>query len=115
MKKEEFYETNYSLDEIEMDPRFIICEKEMKLVFGIQLIFTIVSITAAYLLGSGDPRNYSYILGLPTWWFAIIAISVIFAAIVMYITKYKLVDMSLTDEIRDDELVEKIINESNIL
>jgi uncharacterized membrane protein YhdT len=107
MKREEFYETNYSLDEIEMDPRFIICEKEMKLVFVVQLIFTIVSITAAYLLGSGDPKNYSYILGLPTWWFAIIAISVLFTGIVIYITKFKLVDMDLADEVRNDELALK--------
>jgi uncharacterized membrane protein YhdT len=107
MKREEFNETNYSLDEIEMDPRFIICEKEMKLVFVVQLIFTIVSIAAAYLLGSGDPKNYSYILGLPTWWFAIIAISVLFTGIVIYITKFKLVDMDLADEVRNDELAVK--------
>ncbi|WMJ78444.1 MULTISPECIES: YhdT family protein [unclassified Sedimentibacter] len=107
MKKEEFYETNYSLDEIEMDPRFIICEKEMKLVFGVQIIFTLVSIIAAYLLGSGDPNNYSYILGLPTWWFAIIVISVIFTGVVIYITKFKLVDMELSDEVENDDLAVK--------
>lgn len=103
MKKEEFYDTNYNLEDIEMDPRFIICEKEMKLVLSIQILFTIVSIAAAYLLSKGDPNNYSYILGLPAWWFAVIATCVIFTGIVIYIVKFKLVNMSLTDEVSDEK------------
>jgi len=98
MKKEEFYERNYSLDEIEADPRFIVCEREMKLVLGIQVAFTIASIAAAYFFGRGNPENYSYIMGLPLWWFAVILISVIFTAIVVWIVKFKLVNMNLTDE-----------------
>lgn len=103
MKKEEFYETDYDIDEIDSDPRFVICEKEMKLVLSIQIIFTIISIAAAYFLGSGDPNNYSYIMGLPVWWFAVILISVIFTGIVIYVTRYKLVNMNLTDEINIKE------------
>lgn len=110
MKKEEFYDTNYNLDDIEMDPRFVICEKEMKLVLGIQILFTIITIAAAYILGKGDPNNYTYIMGLPAWWFAVIATSVIFTGIVIYIVKFKLVNMSLTDEVSDEKVKSKKSN-----
>lgn len=103
MKKEEFYDTNYNLEDIEMDPRFIICEKEMKLVLSIQILFTIICVVVAYILGKGNPSNYSYIMGFPAWWFGVIAISVIFTAIVIYIVKFKLVNMSLTDEVSDEK------------
>ncbi|MCQ1530729.1 YhdT family protein [Lutispora saccharofermentans] len=98
MKKEEYYDTNYDFKEIEMDERFIICEKEMKLVFIIQILFTVLSVAAAYLLGRGNPEDYTYIMGLPAWWFAVISISLIFLGTVIYITKFILVDMDLGDE-----------------
>lgn len=103
MKKEEFYDTNYNLEDIEMDPRFIICEKEMKLVLGIQVLFTVITIAIAYILGKGDPSNYSYIMGFPAWWFGVIASSVIFTVVVICIVKFKLVDMNLTDEATEEK------------
>ncbi|MBK5251671.1 MAG: YhdT family protein [Peptostreptococcaceae bacterium] len=103
MTKEEYYDTNYELDEIEVDPRFVICEKEMKLVFSIQLAFTTVMITLGYFLGRGDPKDYTYILGMPTWWFVSIVTSFIFFGIIVYVVKFKFQDMSLDDTIESTE------------
>lgn len=99
MKREEYFDTNYEFDEIEDDPRFKVCEKEMKLVLSVQLAFTFLTIAAAYILGRGNPADYTYILGIPAWWLAVILISFAFFGIVIYIVKFKLQDMSLTDEI----------------
>lgn len=104
MKKEEYYDTDYDMDEIEVDPRFVTCEKEMKLVYGVQILYLIVMITVAYTLSKGDPRDYGYILGLPAWWFAVISIAVIFAGIAIYISRFKLTNMSLTDNIETDDV-----------
>lgn len=99
METKEFYETKYSFDEIEVDPRFRICEKEMKLAFGVQIAFTLISVFVAYSLGSGDPKNYTYIMGLPAFWFASIVILFIFLGIIIFITKKVFKDMDLTDEV----------------
>ena len=98
MDKREYYEINYSFGEIEVDPRFNTCEKEMKIVYIVQLLYTILTIAITYFLGKGDPKDYTYIMGLPLWWFANIVITIIFAAIVYSLTKWKFVDMDLMDE-----------------
>ena len=99
MNHDEFYSRDYNVDEIEMDHRFVRCEKEMKIVIGIQLLFTIVTIGVAYYFGSGDPNEYTYILGLPAWWFLVILTTLVFMGIAVYITKFVLKDMSLDDEL----------------
>lgn len=103
MKREEYFDTNYDFDEIEDDPRFIICEKEMKLVIAVQLAFTFSVISAGYFLGRGNPADYTYIFGLPAWFFAVLVISFIFFGIVIYVVKFKLQDMDLNDEIEEIE------------
>ena len=98
MNKEEYYDRNYSFDEIEIDPRFKRCEKEMKITFGVQILFTLLTVFIAYTLGKGPVEEYKYIMGLPAWWFATVLIAVIFTCIVIGITKFVFQDMDLTDE-----------------
>ncbi|MBA1334573.1 MAG: hypothetical protein HPY66_2422 [Firmicutes bacterium] len=98
MNKEEYYDRNYSFDEIEIDPRFKRCEKEMKITFGVQILFTLISVFVAYTLGKGPVEEYKYIMGLPSWWFAVIVVTIVFTFIVIGITKMVFKDMDLTDE-----------------
>jgi uncharacterized membrane protein YhdT len=98
MNKEEYYDRNYSFDEIEIDPRFKRCEKEMKITFGVQILFTLISVFVAYTLGKGPVEEYKYIMGLPAWWFAVIVVTIVFTIIVIGITKMVFKDMDLTDE-----------------
>lgn len=98
MNMEEYNNTNYSFEEIEVDPRFKICEKEMKICFIVQILYTLLTIGIAYFIGRGDPKDYTYVMGVPAWWFSVILSSIIFMGIVIYITKVIFVDMDLTDE-----------------
>jgi uncharacterized membrane protein YhdT len=98
MADRDYYRTDYSFEEIEVDPRFKICEREMKISFLIQTLFTLCTIAAAYILGRGNPEEYLYVMGLPLWWFAVIAICFVFLGVVVYITNNVFVDMDLTDE-----------------
>lgn len=97
MKKEDFYSTDYDINEIEDDERLLICKKEMKLVFFVQLMYTFILILVAYFLGKGDPKHYTYILGLPLWWFTSLALTFLFLFVIMYIVKYVFVDFDLND------------------
>lgn len=98
MNKEEYFDRNYSFDEIEIDPRFKRCEKEMKIAFGVQILFTLISIFVGYTLSKGPVDQYDYIMGLPAWWFATVLVTVVFTFIVIGITKMVFRDMDLTDE-----------------
>lgn len=108
MKREEFYDKDYNLEDIEVDDRFKICNKEMKLAYGLQIIYMITLITVAYTLGRGDLREYSFIMGMPTWWFAVMVTAISFAAIAIYISLTKFTDMSLTDESYEEEETNRI-------
>lgn len=99
ISKKEYYETNYNIDEIEEDPRFKVCAKEMKITFGIQLIYTVITMTAAYVIGKGDPKDYTYIMGMPAWWFAVMVICLIFLGIIIFVTNKVFVNMDLHDEV----------------
>jgi uncharacterized membrane protein YhdT len=98
MTKKEYFDRDYSFDEIEVDPRFKRCEKEMKITFAVQLLFTFLSVFAAYALGKGPAEQYSYTMGLPTWWFVTILITFVFTGIVIAVTKMTFKDMDLGDD-----------------
>ncbi len=58
---------NYRFEDIEIDPRFVVCESEMKLTFAVWIAYTIVSVALCYFLGRGEPSNYAYLWGVPLW------------------------------------------------
>lgn len=97
MEKQEYYSRDYDFDEIEVDARFIQCQKEMIISFSTWLAFTFVSILVAYGLGKGPVEKYKYILGLPQWWFGAIVVSVIFTFIVIFLSLFVFQDMELSD------------------
>ncbi|MDR2137543.1 MAG: YhdT family protein [Synergistaceae bacterium] len=58
---------NYSFDEIEIDPRFKICESEMKLTVAVWVVYAIISISIFYFFGRGDITQHAYLWGVPIW------------------------------------------------
>jgi fatty acid desaturase len=58
---------NYSFDEIEIDPRFKICESEMKLTFITWAAYAVISISIFYFFGRGDVTQHAYLWGVPIW------------------------------------------------
>ena len=97
MEKREYYSRDYDFAEIEVDPRFLQCRKEMFISFSTWLAFTAISIAVAYGFGKGPVEEYKYILGLPQWWFAVIVVSVVFTFIVIFLSLFVFQDMELSD------------------
>ena len=88
---------DYSFDEIEIDPRFRICEFEMKLTFAVWFAYAVVSISLSYWLGMGEPAAYSYLWGVPTWlaWGVWVSTAVFFV-IIVYICLFVFKNMDIS-------------------
>lgn len=98
--KEEFKSVDdqsrdYDFSEIEDDPRFLIINKEVKFAYIIWIAFAVLSLGAIYGLGGGDPTEYSYVMGLPLWFFAYLMIVVVFIIVLTYVIRNKFQDMDL--------------------
>ena len=65
--------------------------------------FAVVSIVVAYGLGKGPVEEYTYVMGLPLWWFASIIVTIIFTFIVIGITMFVFKDMDLNDVVYVNE------------
>ena len=68
--------TDYNVNDVEEDPRFSRCRKEMLFTQIFCTILLISSIAVSYIFGSGDPQQYEYIAGYPEWY--IYALGVLF-------------------------------------
>jgi len=53
----------------QQDPRFRQANKEALLALGAYALYFVWWYVCAYGMGSGNPDNYSYVLGLPEWFF----------------------------------------------
>lgn len=55
---------------IEEDPRLHTAFREMLITYGVCILYSIVTLAVAWSIGmSKSPLKYSYVLGLPAWWF----------------------------------------------
>lgn len=86
---------DYEFSEIEDDPRFLIINKEVKFAYILWIAFAVLSLAAIYGLGGGDPLKYTYIMGLPQWFFAYVMIVVGFIVLITYVVKKRFQDMDL--------------------
>lgn len=80
------------------DPRYKQCNKEALLCLGLGIANLIWWFIFGYGLGSGDPANYSYIMGFPTWFFmSCILGSIVFTVLPIVMVKKFFKDMPLDD------------------
>lgn len=70
--------------EFRNDPRFKICFKEMLLTYALQILFTIVVLGIAFIFGGKPLSEYSFILGMPSWWFAVLTTALLWIALVVF-------------------------------
>lgn len=96
---------DYDIKDIVVDERFIIAKKEMLITFAVQISFTLIMIFTAYTVGNGDPKDYTYIMGMPSWWFYCLAITIVFLGIIYILTSkvYKNVSVEAYLEIENAE------------
>ena len=90
-------ERNYSFEDIEIDPRFRVCEFEMKLTFAVWFAYMFISVGLSYYFGRGDVADYTYLWGVPFWvvvgaWLP----TAVFFGIVIYIALFVFKNMDIT-------------------
>ena len=57
------------MQEVNQDRRFAQANKEALLSLGVYALYFVWWYVCAYGMGSGDPAQYSYVFGLPAWFF----------------------------------------------
>jgi len=57
------------MDQEKQDPRFRQANREALLALGAYALYFAWWYLCAYGLGSGDPEEYVYVLGMPEWFF----------------------------------------------
>lgn len=77
------------------DSRFALIAKEARIVSVFWLLYFAATMAACYFLGGGDPAEYSYILGFPSWFVACVLICVIGVVVAIYMLKRRFSDVSL--------------------
>jgi uncharacterized membrane protein YhdT len=89
--------TEPHLDDFEEDPRYRIAQRESLLCIGYFVTFCGLSILIAWMLGSRDPSEVSFIAGFPDWFFwSAIALTVVFSTAVPYLmVKFGFTDLDL--------------------
>lgn len=95
---------DYDFQDIDIDPRFKVCKKEFFICCGIFAVFAAAMLFCVFVIGGGDPREYSYICGMPSWYFAVIAVCIVTAVAVSVILDKFFQHMSLEP---DGELEKK--------
>ncbi len=81
--------------DIDIDPRFKVCFREMLISFGMFVVFAAVMLFVVFVVGGGDPREYSYILGMPAWYFWVFVVCIVTAVVVALILDKFFTHMSL--------------------
>lgn len=64
---EDLYRSDYDAKQVETDPRFIHCRRDMILVQVVYLSFTLLLVVLSYWLCPDDISQMTYFLGLPLW------------------------------------------------
>lgn len=88
---------DYRFNDIEVDPRFKVCEFEMKLTFAVWIAYMVVSIGLCYYFGLGDPADYQYLWGVPLWMaLGVWVTSAVFFLIVIFISIFVFQNMDIS-------------------
>ncbi|MCP3032509.1 YhdT family protein [Halobacillus sp. A1] len=85
------------------DYRFKIANREALIGVGLAVINFVWWFAFAYGLGSRPPEEYSYVFGIPSWFFySCIVGFILIAALVTFVVKVFFVEVPLDDEEEGD-------------
>ena len=86
------------------DKRFKIANREAIIGIILVLINFIWWYAFAYGMGSGDPRSYTYILGMPAWFFYSCVVGfIVIVVLVAFVVKFLFKEVSFEDEEEGEE------------
>lgn len=77
------------------DSRFGILGKDALNYVIAWVIYFFATLAITAFLGAGDPVNYTYICGLPLWYFAFLVLQLGFMGYIVYMLKKKYANVSL--------------------
>ncbi|UOQ94496.1 YhdT family protein [Halobacillus shinanisalinarum] len=81
------------------DHRFMIANREAIIGVALAVINFVWWFAFAYGLGSKPPEEYSYVFGLPAWFFYSCVVGfILIAALVIFVVKFLFVEVSFEDE-----------------
>jgi len=81
------------------DPRFAQADKEALLSLAAYGLYFVWWYVCAYGLGSGDPDQYSYVWGLPSWFFYSCIVGYPLITVLLWgIVRFKFREMPLDDD-----------------
>ncbi|WP_053217254.1 YhdT family protein [Virgibacillus senegalensis] len=87
----------------EKDVRFKIANREALIGIGLALFNFIWWFAFAYGLGGKDPSDYTYVFGLPAWFFYSCVVGVVVMAVLVFVVvKRFFTDVSFDDEVFKD-------------
>ena len=86
------------------DKRFKIANREAIIGIILVLINFIWWYAFAYGMGSGDPRSYTYILGMPAWFFYSCVVGfIVMVVLVAFVVKFLFKEVPFEDEEEGEE------------
>lgn len=86
------------------DPRFRIAHREAWIGLGLAGINFLLWYGFAYGLGSGDPKEYTYVLGFPSWFFySCIVGFIIMILLIVFVVRFVFQDVSFDEEEKSEE------------
>ncbi|MGX9134596.1 YhdT family protein [Rummeliibacillus sp. JY-2-4R] len=81
------------------DKRYYIAHREALIGIALVIVNFAIWFGFAYGLGSGDPKNYTYVFGFPAWFFySCIAGTIFMILLIMVIIKFFFKDVSFDEE-----------------
>lgn len=86
---------DYDFKDIDVDPRFKVCLKEVFICIGIFVAFAAAMLISVFVIGGGNPLEYTYILGMPAWYFCVLLVCAATCALVAVILDKFFTHMSL--------------------
>ena len=86
-------------EKLREDPRYAQANKEALIAIGLFVLNIIWWFAFAYGLGSGSPKEYTYIMGFPAWFFwSVIGGYVVFSILTWVMVRFFYKDMPLDGE-----------------
>ncbi|MDM5155708.1 YhdT family protein [Bacillus sp. DX1.1] len=86
------------------DPRFRIAHREAWIGLGLAVINFMIWYGFAYGLGSKDPKEYTYVLGFPAWFFySCIVGFIVMVILLVVVIHFVFQDISLDEEEKSEE------------
>ncbi|CAG9613278.1 hypothetical protein BACCIP111899_02492 [Bacillus rhizoplanae] len=86
------------------DPRFRVAHREAWIGVGLAVINFLLWYGFAYGLGSGNPKEYTYVLGFPAWFFySCIVGFIVMVLLIVFVVRFVFQDVSFDEEEKSEE------------